>query len=139
MRILILGCERLGAHLVTALVAEGHGVAVMDTSPDRLNSLPREPQIEVVLASESLMEDLRRVGMNNVDVFLAVSEDDSQNVMAAQVASRIFHVPEVVCRVDDPERGQFYGTLGINVICPTAVHVDTLTGAFRHTLEAVQG
>ena len=139
MRILILGCERPGVHLATTLVGEGHGVTVMDTSLERLSSLPRQAHIEVVLATESLLEDLRSVGMNSVDVFLAVSEDDSWNVMAAQVASHIFHVPEVVCRIGDPQREEFYKTLGINVICPTVVLADALTRSFRHTPEAVQG
>ena len=139
MRILILGCDRPGVHLATTLVGEGHSVTVMDTSLDRLNSLPREPQIEAILATESLLEDLRSVGMNSVDVFLAVSEDDSWNVMATQVASHIFHVPEVVCRIGDPQREEFYRTLGINVVCPTVVVADALTRSFRHTPEVVQG
>ena len=117
MRILILGSDRLGAHLVFALSKDGHSVTVMDTSPDLLDTLTPTPEIEAFLASESLMEDLRNVGVNNVDVFLALSEDDNRNAMAAQVVSHIFHVPNVVCRIGDPQREKLYKKLGMKIIC----------------------
>ena len=134
MHILILGCDTLGANLAAALAGEGHRITVMDTSPDRLETLPQEPHVEAVLGSESLMEDLRSIGINNVDVFLALSEDDNRNVMAAQVASHIFHVPDVICRIGDPQRERFYKGLGINVVCPTLVLVDNIKSALESTI-----
>ena len=133
MRILILGCDNLGAHLAADLAKEGHRITIMDTSLDALDALPQEPLVEALLASESFMEDLRSIGINNVDVFLALSEDDNKNVMAAQVASHIFHVPEVVCRIGDPEREKFYKGLGIRVVCPTLVMVDAIKGTLTGT------
>ena len=126
MRILVLGCDKLGAHLATDLAGEGHRVTVLDARPDRLDALPHDPHLEARLASDSFVEDLRGVGVNNVDVFLALSEDDNRNAMAAQVASHIFHVPEVICRISDPQREKMYKGLGMNVVCPTMVLVDTI-------------
>ena len=133
MRVLILGCDELGSHLAASLASDGHRITVMDASPDRLDSLLQDPQVEAVLTSESLMEDLRSVGINNVDVFLALSEDDNRNVMAAQVASQIFHVPDVVCRIGDPQREKFYEGLGIRVVCPTVVVADSIKLALKCT------
>ena len=133
MRILILGCDQLGVHLASVLARDGHRITVMDARPDCLDALPQEPQVEAVLASESLMEDLRSVGINNVDVFLALSEDDNKNVMAAQVAGHIFHVPDVICRIGDPQREKLYKGLGMKVVCPTLVLVDTIKEALKGT------
>ena len=126
MHIIILGCDNLGTILAAELAREGHRMTVMDASPDRLDSLPQEPQVEAVLTTDSLMEDLRGVALSNVDVFLALTDDDNKNVMAAQVASHIFHVPEVICRIGDPQREAFYRGLGINVVCPTTAMVDSI-------------
>ena len=126
MRILILGCDKLGAHLATDLAGHDHRVIVLDHRPDRLDALPQNPHLETVMASDSLMEDLRAAGINSVDVFLALSQDDSRNAMAAQVASHIFHVPEVICRIGDPQRAKMYRGLGMNVVCPTVVLMDTI-------------
>ena len=131
MHIFIFGCDKLGVHLTTALAKEGHRITVMDTSSDRLDVLAQEPQVEAILASESLMEDLRGVGTDNIDVFLALSEDDNKNAMVAQVARHIFHIPDVICRISDPEREKSYEGMGIHVICPTLIMVDT----FKHALK----
>ena len=133
MRILILGYDKLGEHLVASLAKEGHRITVMDASLASRDSLPQEPQVDAVLPSESLMEDLSGAGINNVDVFLALSQDDNRNIMAAQIASHIFHVADVICRVGDPERERFYKGLGLNVVCPTLVTVDTINNALKGT------
>ena len=131
MHVLIMGCDDLGAHLASVLAGEGHRVTVMDARPDRLDTLPEGPHMEAVLTSDSLMADMRSVGMTHVGAFLALSEDDNRNAMAAQVARHIFHVHEVVCRVSDPRRGQFYKELGMDVVCPTLVLADTVSKALK--------
>ena len=109
-----------------SLASGGDRVTVMDPSPDRLTALAQHPGLDGVVTSESLMEDMSAVGMNHVDAFLALSDDDNRNAMAAQVASHIFHVRDVICRIGDPEREKFYQGLGINVFCPTVVSVDAV-------------
>ncbi len=138
MRVIVLGCEDLGANLASTLVKSGHKVTVIDPSEDRLDSLLQQVQVDAVVASDSLMEDLRRVGMNNIDALVAISEDDNKNVMAAQVASHIFRVPEVVCRVNDPNREKIYRELGINVVCPSLILIDSFQRALEETSKVVQ-
>jgi trk system potassium uptake protein TrkA len=138
MRVIVLGCEDLGANLASALVKSGHKVTIIDPSEDRLDSLLQQAQVDAMVASDSLMEDLRRVGMNNIDALVAISEDDNKNVMAAQVASHIFRVPEVVCRVNDPNREKIYRELGINVVCPSLILIDSFQRALEETSKVVQ-
>ena len=126
MRILVLGGDIFGAHLAASLASENHNITVVDTSIERLNALPIGPNLEGVLASESLMEDLRSIDMNEVDAFLALSDDDNKNVAAAQIASHIFHVRDVVCRIGDPQREKAYRDMGINVVCPTLMLEETI-------------
>lgn len=134
MRMLVFGCDNLGMHLASSLAGEGHKVTVMDGDSDRLISLPDHPNIEPFLISESLTFDLRRAGVPRVDAFYAVSDDDAKNAMAAQLATHIFRVREVVCRIDDPARESFYKGLGINTRCPTLVIVDNLREPSESTL-----
>ena len=124
MHVLILGCDMLGVHLTAALADAGHSVTVLDGSPDRLGALPQVPHVEAALTSDFFMDDLRGAGINGADVFLALSDDDNKNALAAQVARDIFHVREVICLITDPEREKFYAGLGIKVVCPTLVMVE---------------
>ena len=135
MRILILGCDTAAARLAVDLANDGHNITVMDMNSDRLLALAQGSRVEAALSSESIMEDLRSVGIDNVDVFLALSEDDNQNGMAAQIAGHIFHVPDVICRIGDPHRQRFYEALGINVVSPTTVIVNATKTLLKATHE----
>jgi len=66
-------------------------------------------------------EVLARVGVGEADAFVAVTQGDNRNVMAAQMAKHIFSVPKVVCRIYDPIREEIYHGLGLETISPTKV------------------
>jgi trk system potassium uptake protein TrkA len=122
----MLGCGVLGSHLAASLASSGHRITIMDSSADRLGSLSQESHVELLLSSDSIMDDLRGLRLTDVDLFVAASEDDCKNAMAAQIARHIFHVPDVICLIRDPDRGSFYQDLGVNTVCPTSVTVDTI-------------
>ena len=76
-----------------------------------------EPQVEVVLTTEPLMQDyLRMGGIDNVDVFLALSRDDHHNALVAQIALYIFNVPRVICYLEHPQLRILYAGLGLDVV-----------------------
>ena len=62
---------------------------------------------------------LRKAGIEHADAFIAVTNWDNTNVMAAQVAKEIFDVPRVICRIYDHLREEVYRELGLETICPT--------------------
>ena len=134
MRILILGCDKLVTHLVADLAQEGgHQITVMDDAPDCLEGLPQAETVAAFLTAEPIIEHLRRVGINHVDAFLALSDDDNKNAMAAQVASHIFHVQEVICRIGDPLKETMYREMGMNVIGLTPVLKDAVNRTLKGT------
>ena len=124
-----MGCQKVTGFLASSLVGEGHRVTVIGSDTDRLNAIAKEASVKVVLSTGSLMEDLRDIDITTADMCLAVSEDDNWNTMAAQIASLIFHVPDVICLVEDPAREGFYRQQGIRVMCPTTVLTDVIKAA----------
>jgi trk system potassium uptake protein TrkA len=119
MRIVILGCGRVGAHLAKTLVAEGHQVAVIDKNSAAFAYLGPDFPGNLVVGTGIDEDVLRRAGIEQAEAFVAVTNGDNTNVMAAQVAREIFGVPQVICRIYDPLREQIYRTLGLETICPT--------------------
>lgn len=123
MRVVILGCGRVGAYLARMLVTEGHQVAVIDKDRAAFARLGPDFAGDLV-AGTGIDEDvLRRAGIEQADVFVAVTNGDNTNIMAAQVAKEIFGVPKVVCRIYDPLREETYRNLGLETICPTILGV----------------
>ena len=122
MKIVIMGCGRLGAQLANSLDAEGHDVTILDIdaySFDRF--LSSEFRGMALLGSGTDEEILRKAEIEKADAFIAVAHGDNRNVMACQMAKHIFHVPKVICRIYDPQRRDIYIPLGIDAVSPTTL------------------
>lgn len=126
MRILVLGCGRLGARIAMDSVAAGHQVSVIDNDPRAFSRLPSDLDAVIVLGT-GIDEDVQRsAGVESVDTFIAVTDNDNTNIMAAQIAKKIFNVENVLLRVYDPARAETYRDLGLTVICPTRLVADVI-------------
>jgi len=121
-----MGCGRVGAELAHLLDAEGHKVTVIDIDNASFDRLPPDFSGMAFLGDAADEEVLRKAGMEQADVFVAVTRDDELNAMAAQIAKQIFDVPRVLCRIYDPLREDFYSGLGVEAISPTGVFVRLL-------------
>ena len=134
MNVLVVGYDRMGAHLVSQLAKAGHAVTALDYQTAPNDPLVNETGVRLVAGSDSLIADIRNTGPATIEAALALSDDDSRNAMAAQIAVHIFHIPEVVCRIEDPERERLYRNLGLDVISPTQLMTDTIVnGAFEQS------
>ena len=124
-----MGCGRVGAWLARLLDADGHSVTVLDTDPYsfRRLSFPRLlPDFKgTALVGNGIdQEALKRAGIEQADIFVALTQGDNRNVMASQIAKHIFNVPRVICRIYDPLRQELYTTLGLEAISPTRVFAE---------------
>ncbi len=121
MRVLIVGCGRVGASLAQMMDADGHEVTVVDTNAAAFNRLGPGYRGQMILGSGIDEDVLRRAGIERADAFASVTEGDNRNLMAAQIAREIFHVRRVITRVNDPIRTTVYHELGLETICPTTM------------------
>jgi trk system potassium uptake protein len=122
MKVVILGCGRVGATLTRLLLGEGHDVTIIDQDSNAFRRLGRDfPQARTLLGNGTDEDVLRRAGIEQADAFVAVTNGDNRNILAAQTAQHIFHVPRVMCRIYDPIRQETYNGLGLESISPTIV------------------
>jgi trk system potassium uptake protein TrkA len=121
MNFVILGCGRVGARIAATLDNMGHHVAVVDKSADSFKRLPSDFKGKEVVGTGIDEDVLRRAGIEEADVFAAVTNGDNTNIMASQVAKEIFNVPRVIARIYDPVRETTYHMLGLETICPTTL------------------
>ncbi len=119
MKVVIMGCGRVGARVAGLLDHSGNVVTVIDTDSRAFRRLPAGFGGETVIGTGIDEDVLRRAGIEDADAFIAVTNGDNRNIMAAQVARLVFEVPEVVCRIYDPVREDTYRRLGLTTVCPT--------------------
>ena len=119
MKVVIMGCGRVGARIATILDHNGHDVSVIDTESRAFRRLSADFKGDTIIGTGIDEDVLRLAGIETARAFVAVTNGDNRNIMAAQVARLMFNVPEVVCRIYDPVREDAYRRLGLTTVCPT--------------------
>lgn len=124
MKIIIMGCGRVGAQIASLMEQDGHEITVLDTDAYSFRRLPPDFKGTALLGNGMDEEVLKRAGIEEADVFIAMTQGDNRNVMAAQIAKHIFNVPRVISRIYDPLRQEMYDTLGLEAFSPTTIFAE---------------
>jgi trk system potassium uptake protein TrkA len=133
VKIVIMGCGRVGARVASILDHHGHDVTIVDTNAIAFRRLSPDFRGDSVIGTGIDEDILRRAGIEGADVFIAVTNGDNRNIMAGQVARTSFGVENVIVRIYDPVREDTYRRLGLGTVCPTttisALIIDQVMGA----------
>ena len=121
MKVVIMGCSRVGARLAELLVQEGHEVTILDINVTSFRRLPQDFKGSALLGSGIDVTVLKKAGIESADAFIAATQGDNRNIMASQIARHAYKVPRVVCRIYDPLRRDLYSELGLETISSTTV------------------
>ena len=121
MFVVIMGCGRVGARLANLLEQAGHAVTVIDLNPASFGRLGSVFQGTTMVGNGIDVEALRRAGIEQADAFVACTQGDNRNIMAAQIAKEIFGVSKVITRIYDPIRKDTFATLGLDALSPTVI------------------
>lgn len=126
MNVVVVGCGRVGSQLATMLSVEGHNVTVIDKSDEafkRLGSTFNGVTIKGLGFDEEVLEE---AGIREADAFAAVTDLDNTNLMAAEVARKLFGVKHVVARLYNTQRERTYQQLDLDYVCGTMLVAENL-------------
>jgi trk system potassium uptake protein TrkA len=126
MNAVVVGCGRVGSQLATMLSVEGHNVTVIDRDDSAFKRLGSTFNGVTVKGLGFDEEVLAEAGIRTADVFAAVTDLDNTNLMAAEVARKIFGVPHVVARLYNPQRERTYQQLDMDYVCGTTLVAESL-------------
>jgi trk system potassium uptake protein TrkA len=116
MKIIVVGCGRLGSDLAYKMYKKGHDVCVIDRSSANFSNLPPD-FVGITLEDDVLALDvLRRAGIEKAQALAAVTNSDAINAVVGRVAISVFDVPNVVVRVFDPGWQALHEALNLPLI-----------------------
>jgi trk system potassium uptake protein TrkA len=120
VKLVILGLSQFGVQFARLMQKAGHQITLIDRNPNAFEQLPHAFPAQRVLGI-GIDEDVqRKAGVDHADLFLAATDSDNTNLMAAQVAKVVFNIHRSVARVHDEDRADIFNGLGIiEVICPS--------------------
>ena len=121
METIIVGCGRVGAAVAILLSEEGHNVTVIDRKPDSFRRLGKTFNGLTVTGNGFDIDTLIKAGASTADALVVVTNGDNTNIMASQVAKKIFKIPKVIARLYDPKRAEIYQRLGLDILSGTTL------------------
>jgi trk system potassium uptake protein TrkA len=121
VHIIVVGCGDVGSQLATLLSVEGHDVVVIDKDPNAFKRLGAAFN-GIKIAGYGFDEEvLKEAGIQKCGALAAVTNHDNSNMVAAEIASKIYSVPRVVARLYHSERESTYQQLGLDYVCGTTL------------------
>ncbi|WP_162267237.1 potassium channel family protein [Mycobacterium kyorinense] len=138
MRVVVMGCGRVGSSVADGLSRIGHDVAVIDRDGTAFNRLSPDFAGERVLGLGFDRDVLLRAGIEEAEAFAAVSSGDNSNIISARLARETFGVQRVVARIYDAKRAAVYERLGIPTIATVPWTTDRLLNALLRESETTK-
>jgi trk system potassium uptake protein TrkA len=124
MRVIVVGCGRVGSELAVRLQREGHMVSVIDKNANAFRRLPEGWGGQTVVGFGFDRDDLAQAGIHEAAAVAAVTSGDNTNILTARIARETYEIPHVVARIYDPRRAVIYQRLGIPTVATVSWTVD---------------
>ena len=121
MYVIIAGGGKVGRYLASVMLESGNEVVVIENTPKTVARLSAGLEgsymvIEGDCCDSRFQED---AGVRRADVFVAATGADDINLMACEIALRVFHVPRCIARVNNPKNQRVFQAVGIESVSST--------------------
>jgi trk system potassium uptake protein TrkA len=120
MKVIIVGCGRLGVELSYRLYQRGHDVAVIDSVAAAFNNLPPDFQGRTIEGEALSLDVLRRAGIESADGLAVVTNQDELNAVVAHIARSVYKVPNIAVRNYDPHSRPMLEIFGFQMVSSTS-------------------
>lgn len=124
--IIIVGCGRVGSQLANMLSRSDNNVTVIDREASSFANLGRDFNGATIQGVGFDEDVLVRAGIEDCDVVASVTQLDNTNLMVAEVADKLYHVPHVVARIHNPSHERAFSLLGIDFACGTTLVAEAI-------------
>lgn len=121
--IIIVGCGRFGAALAADLSEQDENVVIIDLNPIEFRKLPLSYGGLSIPGDGTDLDLLTTVSAKDASIFIAATNNDDTNIMAAQIAKQFFRIEKVIVRIHDQSKQVAYEDCDIESICPATLSV----------------
>ena len=135
MKVVVVGCGRVGAAVALELDQAGWDVTAVDENEDALQRLGEQWSGGFVVGHGMDLDVLRDAGIEDADAVVVSTNGDNTNLVVAQIAKKRFGIETTIVRILDPRRAAAYRELGLWTVCPTSAAIETLTDALKRTAQ----
>lgn len=121
MKILIIGCGRVGARLARRLASQDHEISIVDEAREAFLRLGPNFGGKTYQGSGLDHDVLERAGAGGAEIGITVTTGDNRNLMIAQLLQHKYGIKRTVARLHDPVRAKIFHDMGIETLCTTTI------------------
>ncbi len=114
MRIIIIGGSKTVYFLARQFVRRKYHVTVINRDPLRSREIAQQTKATVVFGDGTDVHRLEEAGARQADALLAMTNHDQDNLIACQIAQKMFRVPRTIALVNDPDNEEVFKQLGVS-------------------------
>lgn len=126
MKIIVVGYGRVGTQVVRLLSGQDHSIVVIDKNRSALEKAVEDAHAKVLIGDCTDPDMMRKADAEGADVLLALTREENTNLMAAQIARVVFHIPKAIAMIYDPQRARSFVASGIETMQITVSGADLL-------------
>ena len=125
MHSLIIGGGKIGYYLTKVLIEKGYDVSVVEKEKDACQKFANDLNITVIKGDGTSVSVLEQAGVADADSVIAVTGRDEDNLVACQLAKRLYQVKKTIAKVNNPKNVEALKKLGVDIVVSST---DNITG-----------
>ena len=115
MKVVVVGGGKVGYYLTKTLLEHGHEPHLIEQSRLQSTHVADELDIPVICGDGTTIDTLEAAGAKDADALIAVTGRDQDNLVACQLAKRVFNVGRTVARINNPKNASAMKQLGVDI------------------------
>lgn len=133
MHSLIIGGGKIGYYLAKVLIEKGYDVSVVEKEKESCQKFANDLNISVIKGDGTSVSTLEQAGVANADSVIAVTGRDEDNLVACQLAKRLYQVKKTIAKVNNPKNVDALKKLGVDIVVSST---DNITGQLEREIDS---
>lgn len=133
MRSLIIGGGKIGYYLAKVLMEKGYSISVIEKEKEACQKFANDLNISVIRGDGTAISVLEEAGVENADSVIAVTGRDEDNLVACQLAKRLYQVKKTIAKVNNPKNVATLKKLGVDIVVSST---DNITGQLEREVDS---
>ena len=133
MKVCVIGGGKVGFHLAKTLIANGHEPIIIEENKALCEKIANSLDIRVVNGDGTSVDILTLANINDYNAVIAVTGMDENNLIACQLAKKVFGAKRTIARVNNPKNTEIMKFLGVDLAVSTTDNIARILGREAET------
>lgn len=134
MKIIIVGGGNVGYYLSRSLLKNHHEILLVEKEKEKCMYVADRLDISVIHGDGTLLRTLEKAKASTADILVAITGNDQDNFVTAQLAKHYFQIKNVIVKANNPKNIDVLKTLAADIVVSS---INIISGLIEQEVDAV--